>query len=172
MTLEEMDALVQRIDSTVGSRIDKICHSSLGSDFNQNQCAHYVSHLMGYDLSKNASCKYLSYADSQDDAVEGATIRVDVIFNKINVRSREKITRDSCYAPGLIFVTQARNIKPDESMGNMPAKHIGVLIWPWVYHYSNTANKVKKEHISQFMNTFEQVYGGNGAVVFYRGAFL
>lgn len=50
-----MDALVQRIDSTVGSRIDKICHSSLGSDFNQNQCAHYVSHLMGYDLSNVGS---------------------------------------------------------------------------------------------------------------------
>lgn len=172
MTLEEMDALVKKLDSTVNLRIDQICQSSLGNDFNQNQCAHYVSHVMGYDISKNASCKYLTYADSQNDAVEGATIRVDAIFNKLSARKRSEVSRNSCYSPGLIFVTQKRNIKPDSSMGNMPAKHIGVLIWPWVYHYSNTSNKVRKENIAHFVNTFERAYGGNGPVGFYYGEFL
>lgn len=172
MTLEEMDDLTQKLDRTVNSRIDNICQSALGKDFNQNQCAHYVSHVMGYDLSKNASCKYLTYADSQNDAVEGATIRVDAIFNELKARTRSALSRRSCPSPGLIFVTQERNIKPDKSMGNMPAKHIGVLIWPWVYHYSNTSNKVKKENISHFMNTFERAYSGNGPVGFYYGEFL
>lgn len=71
-----------------------------------------------------------------------------------------------------MFVTQARNIQPDGQMGNMPAKHIGVMIWPWVYHYSNTENQVKKDHIDHFMTVFQRAYAGSGEVAFYRGEFI
>lgn len=160
------------LEVSVGKRIDKICASTLGSSFNQNQCAHYVSHMMGYEFSQSASCKYLTFDDSQNDEVEGATVRVDVIFNKLVPAHRQELVNNTCYRPGLIFVTQKKNIKSGGAMGSMPAKHIGVLIWPWVYHYSNTQNKVKKEDITSFINTFKSAYSGNGPVVFYRGEFV
>lgn len=164
--------LQNRLDSFVGKRIDQVCQSSLGRDFSQNQCAHFVSHMLGYDLSQNASCKYLTFADSRDDNIDGATIRVDTVFNETRSRDRHLLSDMACHTPGLIFVTQSRNITADGRMGNMPAKHIGILFWPWVYHYSNTHNRVSKEHVKHFRTTFSRVYGGSGAVVFYRTEFL
>lgn len=168
----DLAELQAKLDSFVNKRIDAVCQSSLGNDFNQNQCAHFVSHMLGYDISRNASCKFLTFDDSRDDAVEGATIRVDTIFNEIHSSLRHPLSNTACHTPGLVFVTQSRNIRQDGRMGSTPAKHIGILLWPWVYHYSNTRNQVAKEHVDHFKNTFSRVYGGSGPVVFYRTEFL
>ncbi|WP_341936849.1 hypothetical protein [Marinimicrobium sp. C2-29] len=168
----ELTQVKTDLETSVGQRIDEICSSTLGSNFDQNQCAHYVSHMLGYDFSQSASCKYLTFDDSRNDDVKGATIRVDVIFNKLVSAHRQKLVKNMCYRPGLVFVTQERNIQSTGDMGNTPAKHIGIMIWPWVYHYSNTQNKVKKEDATSFINTFTSAYAGNGPVVFYRGEFI
>lgn len=161
-----------RLDNYVGKDISSVCASSLGRDLNQNQCAHFVSHMLGYDISKAASCKFLTFADSKNDVVSSATIRVDVVFNEVGSKDRQSLSDASCHAPGLVFVTQARNVRSDGNMGNMPAKHIGIIVWPWVYHYSNTRNQVVRENIDIFKRTFTHVYGGENAVVFFRTDFL
>jgi len=168
----EIAKLRKELDNIVGKRIDHFCKSSLADDHAKNQCAHFVSHMLDYDLSKPASCKYRTLADKKAEDVTGATMRVDVIFNHISKLKRHQISDYQCYPAGLIFATQQKNIKANGEMGTMPRKHIGILVDFSVYHYGNLDDKVKKHDLNYFMQLYSKKYGGAGPVVFYRGDFI
>jgi len=57
--------------------IGDLCPFSIAHS-NQNHCAHYVSHMMGYEFGK--TCKTFTWADKQQPA-RGATLRVDDLFS-------------------------------------------------------------------------------------------
>jgi len=84
------------------------------------------------------------------------------------------ISDNACYGPGLVFVTQKRNMGKNGNMGSMKAKHIGVLMGQWVYHYGNSADKVKKERLSAFIRGFTRnsYYNAHPPVVFFHGKFI
>jgi len=58
----------------------QLCPFSIAKMDNQNHCAHYVSHMMGYEFP-GPTCKNFTWADKQKPA-KGATIRVDDIFKQ------------------------------------------------------------------------------------------
>jgi len=129
--------------------------------------------MLGYDLPGSASCKTTNFSDKHNDKVVGASIRVNEIYNQIPKTRKAPISDKACYGPGLIFVTQKRNIKINGNMGDKNKKHIGIFLDQWVYHYGNTADKVKKERLGSFIRTFTQgSYRTHPPVLFFRGDFL
>ncbi len=173
MNKEAFEKLQKKLDDAVGKRIDAFCQSTLASKTGENHCAHFVSHMLDYDLPGTASCKTMTLADKNNSAVIGASIRVNEIYNLIPKTRKKPVTDNACYAPGLIFVTQKRNIKINGKMGDKSQKHIGILLGRWVYHYGNTANKVKKERLSSFIRTYTRnSYRTHPPVLFFRGDFL
>jgi len=155
MDKETSEKLLKKLEDAVGKRIDEFCSSTLASEHGENHCAHFVSHMLGYDLAAPAaSCKTWTLADKRNNAVEGASIRVNEIYNHIPKARKMPISDNACYGPGLVFVTQKRNMGKNGKMGSIKAKHIGVLMGQWVYHYGNIGDKVKKERLNSFIRGF------------------
>jgi len=113
---EALKKLKKKLDDAVGKRIDEFCSSTLANDHDENQCAHFVSHMLDYDLPSSASCKNRRWDDKQNDAVMGASIRVDEIYNSILKTRKMAISGNACYRHGLIFVTQKRNMRINGKM--------------------------------------------------------
>lgn len=172
MEEESLKKLKQKLEGTVGKRIDKFCQTVLASKHADNHCAHFVSHMLDYNITGTASCKTHTWDDKHNDKIIGASIRVNEIYNHINTLNKHPISDKACYKPGLVFVTQEKNMRIDGDMGSGKFKHIGILIGSWVYHYGNTADKVKKQDLTSFIRTFEQIYKGNGTVMFFRAEFI
>lgn len=64
----------------------------------------------------------------------------------------------------LAFVTDERNVNlATKKMTNVPRKHIGIFQGGFVYHYSNSQNKVVKQTPEQF----KRHYNGDTIAVFY-----
>lgn len=165
--------LNQKINDSLNKNISHFCPFSLGKNKSQNHCAHYVSHIMGYELP-GASCKNFTYADKQLPD-KGATIRVNDIFAK----STEKgplANKPAAFESCLIFVTISSNVTRKNgvySMGSHPRKHIGILWGGKIWNYSNTQNKVVADTVSGFETKFKRAYKTPGATVdFYYGKFL
>ena len=153
--------------------ISALCPFSIGKNSSQNHCAHYVSHIMGYEFS-GPTCKNFTWADKQKPA-KGATIRVDDIFKKCTTVDLLSI-KPAAITECLIFVTLDSNIKKIGNkfvMGNHPRKHIGILSQGKVWNYSNTNNKVVSDLLATFITKFTNAYKTNGSnVVFYYGKFI
>lgn len=155
----------------LGKRIDQICPFSIGKDHSANHCAHFVSHVMGYEFA--TTCKNYTVADKQRPE-KGASIRVDEIFNttpKLGLWTE----RPTALASHLIFVTNSGNmirngVRPRMSTG--PRKHIGIFVGGFVWHYGNKADKVTKDPLRLFMSKFERLYITAGQTVdFFYGKF-
>lgn len=164
--------LKDKLNDAVGKRIDDFCQATLANQHADNHCAHFVSHMLDYNISGTASCKTYTWDDKHNDQIVGASIRVDEIYNHIKPTNKGPISGGACYKPGLIFVTQGNNIRANGVMGDRSRKHIGIMIGQWIYHYGNTADKVKKQNLGSFISTFTQIYQGSGGVVFFRGDFI
>lgn len=150
--------------------IAQLCPFSLGKISNQNHCAHYVSHMMGYEFS-GPTCKNFTWADKQKPA-RGATIRVDDIFKQCT-KTDLLSSRPAAVTECLVFVTLASNVTKVGSkqvMGNNPKKHIGILKQGSIWNYSNTNNKVVSEVQANFISKFTRAYRTTGTTVeFYYG---
>ncbi len=175
MNKEAFKKLQKKLDDAVGKRIDEFCQSALANNHKANHCAHFVSHMLDYDLPNTASCKTMNLADKKNNAVVGASIRVNEIYNLILKTRKSPISasNSACYAPGLVFVTQKRNIKINGKMGS-GVKHIGIFLNQWVYHYGNRGDKIKKERLGSFIRTFTRSspYRNHPPVLFFHGDFL
>ncbi len=170
---EAFKKLKKKLDDAVGKRMDDFCSSTLANDHSENQCAHFVSHMLGYDLPKSASCKTWTWDDKHNNAVVGASIRVNEIYNSVPKIRKMSISAKACYFSGLVFVTTRGNMGVNGRMGSK-AKHIGILLGQWVYHYGNSTDKVKKERLETFIKVFTRTvpYRSNPPVVFFRSEFL
>lgn len=157
----------------LGKKIDKICPFSPGKDHSRNHCAHFVSHIMGYEFA-DTTCKNLTIADKQM-AGKGVAIRVDDIFNvapDVGPWTERPPGLTSC----LIIATISSNVSRSGhrlKMGNKESKHIGIFIDGIVWHYSNIQDKVVKDQEIIFIKKFQHAYITAGQTVeFFYGRFL
>lgn len=161
------------LDEKIGLHISSLCPHSLGKEDAQNHCAHFVSHIMNYSVG-TATCKNYTFADKQLDT-EGATIRVDDIFNTSSIKGLWS-SKPKALTECLVFVTLDKNISPFGSsikMGSMSKKHIGIFTNGHVYHYGNTKNEIACDSPDAFIRKFTGAYGkGGNSVSFYYGRFL
>lgn len=122
-----MSKVPLNISGSLSKHISYLCSFSIGKNNRQNHCAHYVSHVMGYELT-GPTCKNFTWDDKQKND-KGATIRVNDLFRK----SPEKgllANKPAALKECLIFVTLSSNVKDVDGefvMGNHPRKHIGML---------------------------------------------
>lgn len=168
-----MSIIPTDIKRSLGINISKICPFSLSRNKSENHCAHYVSHIMGYELP-GATCKNATWADKQKPA-KGATIRVNDLFSASPVTdllANKPATLTEC----LIFVTISSNVKKVGcafEMETHPKKHVGILSQGKVWNYSNSHNQVVADMLSLFQSKFSNTYKTTGNTVeFYYGKFI
>lgn len=167
-----MPQVPQTISSNLNKPISYLCPFSLGHDNSKNHCAHFVSHVMGYEWGN--TCKNNSWTDKQKPD-KGAVIRVNEVFNKCpetGKLSAKPVSLTEC----LIFVTVSTNMGTMGNklvMGAHPKKHIGILHKGKVWNYSNSHDKVVADFLEAFKTKFTHTYGTPGATVeFYYGKFI
>jgi hypothetical protein len=161
------------IGRSLHKKISDLCPLSIARNTTQNHCAHYVSHIMGYELP-GPTCKNFSFADKQNPA-RGATLRVDDLFSKspsVGLLASKPTTLLEC----LIFVTLASNVTTvggSLMMGNNPKKHVGILSDGKVWNYSNTNQKAVADLLATFQSKFIATYQTKGTTVeFYYGELI
>ena len=158
---------------SLNKNISALCPFSLGKDNSRNHCAHYVSHIMGYELA-GPTCKNFTWADKQNPA-RGATIRVDDLF-KNSPETGLLSAKPAAISECLVFVTINSNVTKVGSklvMHDNPRKHVGILSQGKVWNYSNSHNKVVSDLLATFITKFTHAYRTPGATVeFYYGKFL
>ncbi|HSU55746.1 MAG TPA: hypothetical protein VLT36_16945 [Candidatus Dormibacteraeota bacterium] len=131
------------LDSYLGKHIDKICPSHYKAN---NHCAHFVSHVL--DLSFGYQCG------------SRANVRVHEVFAKCP-SVEELLECRGAYGTGLLFVTGEKNVHlAQQSMENVPKKHIGIVYGAFVWHYSNTKHQVVKEIVDQFIFHYKHQQNG------------
>lgn len=168
-----MSNIPSAITRSLGMNISGICPFSIAKNHAENHCAHYVSHIMGYELP-GPTCKNATWADKQNPA-NGATIRVNDLFAAIPVTG-PLATKPAALTECLIFVTLSSNMRASGSklvMGTHPRKHVGILSQGMVYNYSNTHGIVVADVLSLFKTKFSKAYKTAGTTVeFYYGKFI
>ena len=161
----------------LGKRMPEICVRSISTKKDargnpENQCAHFVSHVMGFD--GEITCRNSSDADKKVAGM-GAILRVNQLFKRCpEVGYWEK--RSLGLSSLLIFVTRSSNMGHDcvrLDMGEHPRKHVGIFVDGKVWHHG--ANKVEADTESSFIAKFKFHYGrelvGGDTVNFYYGKF-
>ncbi len=141
----------------LGKSIDRICDNRFHNP-NENHCAHFVAHATGLEFSFN--CRDYKGGDKP-----GANIRVHEIFAQC---PRVGKWQDANAAlDQLIFVTRKDVVNvATKKMQNIPQKHIGVYQGGFVFHYSNTDDKVVKQTVSDFLARFQAAYRGDQGLFF------
>jgi hypothetical protein len=147
-----------RLEDTVGKKIDDFCESGF-TDPDVNHCAHFVAHHLNLKLA--LTCSALTRTGSN-----GASVRVQEIFAKCHEVGMLSDWNGSGRV--LVFVTAKSNVDlANKRMRNVPKKHIGIYDGQHVYHYGNTQDRVRKQTLAEFKNTFQRTYGGD--LGFYYG---
>lgn len=161
------------IGRSKGMHISKLCPFSLAKDNSKNHCAHYVSHIMGYELP-GPTCKNVTWDDKQNPA-RGASIRVNDLFAASPVTDLLS-NKPAAITECLIFVTISSNVKKvgcAYEMYNHPKKHVGILSKGMVWNYSNTHNRVVADLLTVFQVKFTHAYKTAGSSVeFFYGKFI
>ena len=167
-----MSKIPTDIKKSLGKNINKMCPFSIAKNNSENHCAHYVSHVMSYELL-GATCKNTTWADKQKKA-KGATIRVNDLFSASPVTDLLS-NKPAALMECLIFVTLSSNVKKVGGaleMGTHPKKHVGILSQGKVWNYSNTHNKVVADILALFQTKFSNSYKTTGNTVeFYYSKF-
>ncbi len=168
-----MKKIPDDLPKSLGKKIMNYCAFSIGKNNSENHCAHYVSHIMDYELA-GATCKNATWADKQKSE-KGATIRVNDLFSA----SPEKgllSNKPAAVVECLIFVTLASNVKSvgkNLVMETHPRKHVGILSQGRVWNYSNTQNMVVADLLPVFKAKFSNAYKTTGTTVeFYYGKLI
>jgi len=167
-----MSKIPTDIGRSLHNIISDLCPFSFGQKNSANHCAHYVSHIMGYDFG--ATCKNFTWAEKRQ-VPKGASFRVNQLFNKTPARDL-LANKPNSLTECLIFVTIASNVSTTGStlrMGDNKRKHIGILTKGKVWNYSNTKDKVVADSLTTFQAKFSNAYLTSGTTVeFYYGKFI
>jgi hypothetical protein len=131
--------------------IREICGNGYADD-GHNHCAHFVSHVARFD--RDMTCRKLVSGATKP----GANVRVHEVFARCAEAGEWPGPADG--GDDLIFVTKKENVDVDKkTMVNIPKKHIGIYRGGFVYHYSNSRDKVVKQTVPEFQRTFDKTYG-------------
>jgi hypothetical protein len=132
----------QQLDGFLGKSIGDICQNGYTSSAD-NHCAHFVAHVLGYKFG--VTCQMMGSAKGP-----AANLRVQEIFPKclsVGVWSLRPVPLITCLA----FITKASNVNlAAKTMANVPRKHIGIYAGGFIYHYSNSQQRVVRQTPSQF----------------------
>jgi len=145
------------IKKYLGVNIKDICENEYDNN-DDNQCAHAVGHLLGFSFG------YTCFDQKGKGLKETeAPIRVNEIFDKcsgVGTWTNKPVTLSFCLA----FVIDKRRVNlTSGTMENIPRKHIGIYHGGYIYHYSNTNNKI----VRTSPNSFKYHYSGPNIAVFY-----
>lgn len=180
---------VAGVANYVGKSVEEICPFGYGrKKDNQNHCAHFVSHALNIQVGTlcslllpwqlkgsspdplfrssvrlNQSAGLFTVDGKEKTAFRGASTRVNEIYNSINKDSKgDWASRPDAEGDCLIYVTQPKNISEDRNtIGQMPAKHIGIHSGGNIYHYGNTDDQVKCDAVEAFEKKFMRSYGSD-----------
>jgi len=132
----------QQLDGYVGKSIGTICANGYAS-VADNHCAHFVSHVLGYQFG--VTCKMMG-----SGAGAAANLRVQELFPKCKAVGAWSL-RPATLQPCLVFITRATNVNlAGKVMANVPRKHIGIFLNGFIWHYSNSQQKVVRQTPAQF----------------------
>lgn len=181
-----MSRIPTTIERSAGMHISRICPHKISTWIDPqdgrpaNHCAHYVSHIMGYDSipgpdGRVAHCKNRFWTPPAMRVVGHANIRVNDLFNacpSTGLLNDKPADLTEC----LIFVTIERNLQSTAdgfSMGSKQYKHIGILKTGNVWHYSNTGQRVVFQPTAEFVTTFTDADGYSSRdPIFLYGEFI
>ena len=148
---------ILNMESFLGKDISAICGNGF-HDASANHCAHFVSHAMEFTFSFN--CRQFVGGNKAP-----ANVRVHEIFAECPRVGRWENTNAA--ATQLIFVTRKDVVNiATKTMQNIPQKHIGIYQNGFVYHYSNTDDRVVKQTVSDFLARFQAAYAGDQGLFF------
>ena len=161
------------ITKTLGLNIKDLCPFSYAQLKSVDHSAHYVSHIMEYELPGD-TCKNATFKDQQLP-FKGATLKVNDLFNACTEKApltKKPNTLTEC----LIFVTIGSNIVDDGrklEMKHHAKMYVGILSDNKVWYYSNDREKVIVDGMSKFQDIFNHSYKTHGTTVeFYYGKFF
>jgi hypothetical protein len=148
------------LESYLGKNISQICNTSYASP-SDNHCAHFVCHVLGIQFG--LVCGSMM---SRKTRGQGATIRVNELYNDLD-HTGPWANRPTEIQGLLVFVLRAAHMRTNV-MPAVPQKHVGIWFRDYVYHYSNTQDKVVKEDSSDaFLTRFQNAYSGNDISLYY-----
>lgn len=140
------------LEETVSKTISDFC-GNLYTGAETNHCAHFVSHYLNLQFGMN--CRKLTGRNK-----EAANVRVHEVF----AQCPQVGWLESWNGSGqvLVFVTRKTNVTlSTKTMQNVPKKHIGIYDGTHIYHYGNTLDKVVRQTVNQFKQSFQSAYGGD-----------
>ena len=141
-----------------GKHISKICSNGYFVNLD-NHCAHFVSHVLGFDFGY--TCRQIT-----GKGQTGANVRVHEVFGRCPQVGKWAVHSN----PGahLVFVTRASHVDLNgKRMANVPQKHVGICLNGRIWHYSNRLHKVLSQEPGQFMEYFRKNYLGADITLFY-----
>lgn len=146
-------SLTETLENLVGTSINNICDGKF-HDTSLNHCAHFVSHVLGFDFTYD--CKAYKGGNGTP-----ANVRVQEIFPKCPKVGHWKdanLAKDQ-----LAFVTKAANVDLSaKTIVNIPKKHVGIYSAGHVYHYSKSKGCVVKD----IPEDFSRIYSGQQGMFF------
>jgi hypothetical protein len=126
----------------LGKPIGDICQNGYTS-VHENHCAHFVSHVLGYRFG--ATCQMMGNGKG-----DPATLRVHELFPRCHSAGVWSL-RPSSIRTCLVFITRASNVNlVNRTMANVPRKHVGIYFDGYIWHYSNSQQKVIRQMPAQF----------------------
>lgn len=140
------------LNSLRGKHISEICQRGYKSD-NDNHCAHFVSHVLGFHFGLTCGNMVHGTGDS-------VSLRVHEVFAQCDFTG-EWGTLVNRYNFSLVFITKASNVDVDScSMRNDPKKHVGIYLGSpdLIWHYSNSQRKVVSQSPGQFSKHYRPPY--------------
>ncbi|MDR1462730.1 MAG: hypothetical protein LBI68_06305 [Azoarcus sp.] len=132
-----------------GKNISEICTVGYDHTKADNHCAHFVSHVFGFDFGQ--TCKNMVRGFG-----EGGNIRVHELFARCPVVGtwEDELLR-MCYRICLVFITAPGNVNiQNKTMINMPKKHVGIVCGNVIWHYSNSQRQVVRQLPSAFKHHY------------------
>ena len=136
------------LNTLLGKHIREICPIGYADD-SDNHCAHFVSHVLGYQFG--ATCRTMV-----NGAGTSASIRVQDVFSHcLQVGNWDDLPTPLFW--GLVFITNAHNVNIQaKQMVNVPRKHIGIFMGGLrkIYHYSNSNRQVVTQTPEEFSNHY------------------
>lgn len=159
--------------SWVGKDITKVCRYGFGTvGDDHNHCAHFVGHALGLASTAGLTCDEMgskkTIAKNGLSGHRGVLVRVHNLWDLTT--DRQWLTDDAAppmMQSRLVFATLTTALRSlDGEMRNIPKKHVGIHIGGAVFHYGNTADKVREDSISAFMARMRKAYASGGKVVF------
>ncbi len=135
------------LNALLGEGIARICQRGF-DDADDNHCAHFVSHVLGYQFGYTC-------ANAVAGPGRSAGIRVAELFPECPEVGRWR-DRPSTLEMGLVFITHPGNVNlQNKTIANVPKKHVGIFIGDEIWHYSNTRDEVVRQTSDQFSRHYD-----------------